>query len=215
MEHSLQLAKKLWDYHKLNLTLQPADCIMVLGSNDTRVAERAVELYKEKMAPIIVFSGGLGNFTLGSWEQPEADTFAQIAIEMGVPSENILIENQSSNTGENIVFSYRLLTEKQQLPKTIILIQKPFMERRTFATFKKQWPDAATQFTVTSPQIAFTDYPNQSISQEHLINAMIGDLQRIKVYPEKGFQIYQEIPDDVWQAMEELIALGYNEHLLA
>jgi len=43
---------------------------------------------------------------------------------------------------------------------------------------------------------------------------MIGDLQRIKVYPQKGFQIFQEIPDDVWTAYEQLLALGYTKHLI-
>jgi hypothetical protein len=43
---------------------------------------------------------------------------------------------------------------------------------------------------------------------------MAGDLQRIKVYAEKGFQIYQEIPAEVWDAYEQLVAAGYNEHLI-
>jgi hypothetical protein len=42
---------------------------------------------------------------------------------------------------------------------------------------------------------------------------MVGDLQRIKIYPEKGFQIAQEIPDDVWQAYEQLVAMGFDRHL--
>ena len=44
---------------------------------------------------------------------------------------------------------------------------------------------------------------------------MVGDLQRIKLYPAKGFQIFQEIPDDVWQAYERLIELGYDKDLVA
>jgi hypothetical protein len=43
---------------------------------------------------------------------------------------------------------------------------------------------------------------------------MVGDLQRIRVYAEKGYQIYQEIPDDVWAAYEELVRAGYNQHLV-
>jgi hypothetical protein len=44
---------------------------------------------------------------------------------------------------------------------------------------------------------------------------MVGDLQRIKLYPERGFQIYQDIPDDVWQAYEKLVGMGYTKHLVA
>jgi hypothetical protein len=43
---------------------------------------------------------------------------------------------------------------------------------------------------------------------------MVGDLQRIRLYPEKGYQIFQEIPDDVWAAYEELVAAGYDRHLI-
>ena len=43
---------------------------------------------------------------------------------------------------------------------------------------------------------------------------MIGDLQRIRVYPERGYQIPQEIPDDVWAAFEALVAAGYDGHLV-
>ena len=43
---------------------------------------------------------------------------------------------------------------------------------------------------------------------------MVGDLQRIRVYATKGYQIAQEIPDDVWQAFEELVQAGYVRHLV-
>jgi hypothetical protein len=43
---------------------------------------------------------------------------------------------------------------------------------------------------------------------------MIGDLQRIQLYPAKGFQIYQEIPAEVWAAYEQLVALGFDKHLV-
>jgi uncharacterized SAM-binding protein YcdF (DUF218 family) len=86
------------------------------------------------------------------------------------------------------------------------------MERRSYATFKKQWPDKELQ--VTSPQLSFAAYPTEEISLEHVINIMVGDLQRIKLYPEKGYQIYQEIPQAVWEAYELLVSMGYDEQLV-
>mgnify|MGYP006872418162 CR=1 FL=1 len=54
------------------------------------------------------------------------------------------------------------------------------------------------ELIVTSPPIPVTEYPNKSNGKdEHWLNAMVGGLQRIKEYPAKGFQIEQEIPDDV------------------
>lgn len=208
----LTLAKKIWDYHHVGHTLVPSQCILTLGSHDTRVVERAADLYHQGWAPLLIFSGGLGRLTENMWSETEADLFARIAIERGVPADAILVENRSTNTGENVQLVRQLLREKGLDPQTFILVQKPYMERRTLATFAKNWP--GRQFVVTSPQLGFEAYPTAEIPVEQVINIMVGDLQRIKVYPEKGFQIYQEIPADVWQAFERLVALGFNKQLI-
>lgn len=211
-EEITRLAKKIWDYHHVNHTLVKSDCVLALGSHDTRVAERAADLFLQNWAPLLIFSGGLGNFTQGLWKEAEADLFAQIAIKMGVPENAILIENKSTNTGENILFTQRLLKERNINPQSFILVQKPYMERRSYATFKKHWPDK--KLIVTSPLLSFEEYPNEEIPAEKVINIMIGDLQRIKIYPQKGFQVSQEIPEDVWQAYHRLVELGFDQHLI-
>ena len=211
-EETLRLAKKLWDYHHVNHTVEKAEFILVLGSHDLRVADRATELYFEGWAPRIIFSGGLGNFTKEMWTETEADKFAAIAIKMGVPKESILVENKSTNTGENILFTQQLLAQKNLDPQSFIVVQKPYMERRSYATFKKHWPDK--KLIVTSPQISFEDYPTKEIPLERVINIMVGDLQRIIIYPAKGFQVCQEVPPDVRDAYEQLIALGFNKHMM-
>lgn len=209
---TIKLAQKLWDYHHINQSLKKSDCILVLGSHDLRVAERGAELYLEKWAPLIIFSGGLGNLTKGIWGEAEADKFTAVAQKMGVPKDNILIENKSTNTGENIIFTQQLLRDKNLNFQSFIVVQKPYMERRSYATFKKHWPDK--KLIVTSPQIPFLEYYNNDIPLEKVINIMVGDLQRIKIYPDKGFQIFQEIPTNVWEAYEQLVELGYNKHLV-
>jgi uncharacterized SAM-binding protein YcdF (DUF218 family) len=211
-EEVLGLAEKLWNYHQLRQVMQKADCILVLGSHDLRVAKRGAELYLEGWAPILLFSGGLGNLTKNLWVEPEADQFARIALSMGVPGEAILIENKSTNTGENILFTQRLLEEKKLEPQSFILVQKPYMERRSYATCKKHWPEK--KLIVTSPQIDFGQYTTPEIPMERVINVMVGDLQRIRVYPGRGFQIFQEIPNDIWKAYERLVELGFDKHLI-
>jgi uncharacterized SAM-binding protein YcdF (DUF218 family) len=206
------LAKILWNYHQLNHTLEPSDCILVLGNLDTRTAERGADIYLQGYAPIIIFSGGLGKLTKDMWAETEAELFANIALDRGVPREAIFIENKSTNTGENIQFTQQLLQEKNLNLDSFIVVQKPYMERRSYATFKKQWPDK--KLLVTSPLLSFEEYPTNDISVEKLINMMVGDLQRIKFYPEKGFQIYQEIPGDVWKAYEKLVAMGFDKQLM-
>lgn len=211
-EEISRLAKIIWDYHHMNHELEKSDCILALGSHDLRVADRAAELYLEGWVPLVIFSGGLGNFTKGMWTETEADKFARIAVELGVPEDAILVENKSSNTGENILFTQRLLKEKGLDPSSFIVVQKPYMERRSYATFRKHWPDK--KLIVTSPQISFEDYPIEDIPLDKLINIMAGDLQRIREYPAKGFQIAQEMPSEVWQAFEALVAAGYDKHLI-
>lgn len=206
------LARILWDYHHMHHQLQKCDCIMALGSHDLRVANRAAELWLDGWAPYIVFSGGLGNLTLGMWQETEADKFAAIAVGMGVPEKKILIENRSTNTGENILFTKQLLTDKGLDPQKLLLVQKPYMERRTYATVKKLWVEK--DIIVTSPQLTFENYAADDIPLEKVIHIMVGDLQRIRIYPAKGFQIPQEIPAEVWQAYEKLVAFGFTGHLI-
>ena len=206
------LAKVIWDYHHLNHQLKKADCIFVLGSHDTRVAAYATDLFLQGYAPYLIFSGGLGNLTTGVFKKSEAEIFADIAKSKGVPEDKILIENKSTNTGENVQFTKQLLKDKGLDLTSFILVQKPYMERRTYATFRKVWPEK--EFIVTSPQVSFEDYPNDEIPKEKVINIMVGDLQRIKVYPEKGFQIPQEIPQEVWEAYEKLVDAGFTQHLI-
>ena len=206
------LARLIWDYHHLHHRLQPADLILALGSNDTRVADRAAELYLAGWAETLIFSGGSGALTRDRFDRPEAEIFADIARDRGVPARAILIEPHSTNTGENIVFSRRLLAERGIEPKRIILVQKPYMERRAYATFKKIWPEP--ELIVTSPESSFEDYPTADLPFDLVVNIMVGDLQRIRLYPGLGFQIEQEIPDEVWEAGQKLIALGYNRHLV-
>ena len=213
--HIYTLAEKIWQYHQMKHQLEKADAILVLCSHDKKVAERGAQLFLEGWAPLLIFAGGLGAVTRGMWSEPEADQFAAVAIGMGVPAERILIENKSTNTGENILFTKQLLAKQQLDPQKFILVQKPYMERRSFATFRKVWPEK--EVLVTSPQVSFDEYldgyANKEFSEDDVISIMVGDLQRLRLYPEKGFQIHQEIPPDVWSAYEKLVEAGYNQRL--
>lgn len=209
------LAKKVWDYHFLNQPLKKANIIFGLSSNDLRIADQSANLFLKGYAPLIVFSGGIshiGDLLEAKWKLPDAEIFAKRAIELGVPKEKILLETKATNTGENVIFTRELLNKKGINPKTFILVQKPYMQRRVYATFKKLWPEK--DFIISSFPTSYEEYPNEDISKDDLINIMVGDLQRIKIYAERGFQIPQEIPEDIWKAYEELVALGYTKHLV-
>ena len=210
------LAETIWDYHRLKHQVAPADAILVLCSHDERVAERGAQLFLEGFAPLIIFSGGHGAITRQLWPEPEAERFARIALSLNVPRGSILIEAESTNTGENIVFTKRLLAAKGYDPHRFIVVQKPYMERRSYATFRKLWPEK--EVVVTSPQVSFgsylEQYANRALSPADVVGIMVGDLQRIKIYPERGYQIEQEIPEHVWHAFERLVHAGYDQYLI-
>jgi uncharacterized SAM-binding protein YcdF (DUF218 family) len=210
------LAERIWDYHRLNHELTDADAILVLCSHDERVAERGAHLFLEGWAPLLIFSGGRGAITSRLWDEPEAERFARIAIDLGVPPDRIIVEPNSTNTGENVRFTRQLLGEQGIDPQRFIVVQKPYMERRSYATFLQYWPEK--DLIVTSPQASFDDYlaeyTHSSLSADDVIGIMLGDLQRIRFYPELGYQIAQDIPADVWNAYEQLVEAGYDKYLV-
>ncbi len=205
-------AKKIWDYMLLNQTLQHSDIIIALGSSDVSIPVRAADVYHAGYADRILFVGGYGKVTKDLWHVPEADKFAEIAIEKRVPKDKIILENSSSNTGENIQFAKRLLADMNITIQSAIIICKPYKERRDYATFRKQWPEI--EIIVTSPQVSYEQYMESIFSKDTAINLLVGDLQRMKVYEEKGYQIHQDIPDDVWRAYEELVKMGYDKDVI-
>jgi len=205
-------ARLVWDYHHVGHSLASADAILVLGSHDTRVAERGAEVYLAGLAPLVVFSGNLGAITSGIWTRPEAEIFADVAEARGVPRERMLIEARSTNTGENVEFMRALLAERGVVLRRAIAVQKPYMERRTLATFQARWPEL--EVLVTSPQLCLDAYAGDAAAREQVLHIMVGDLQRLLVYARKGWSAPQQVPAEVLEAYERLVAAGYTRRLI-
>lgn len=208
----------IWDYMLVGHELKPADVILVLGSNDDRVASYAFKLFHQGLAPWLVISGdGTQHKTdllRDAFDgQTEAEHFAEIVIKAGLPKDKIILETKANNTGENFSFSRPLIEKAGVNMKSAIVVQKPYMERRALATGEAQWPDI--KLIVTSPPFAtFNEYIKDKFDPEEIINIMLGDLQRIKEYPKRGFQTEQEIPINIHEAYEYLVSSGYTQHLL-
>ena len=122
----LKLIQILWDYMRMNYKIKHSDCIMGLGTEDTNVANIAVELYLNGYANKLIFSGGLGKVTYKLWNETEAEKFAKIAIENGVPSKDIYLKKESTNTGDNFRFSKRLIENEKLDIKSCIVVCKPY-----------------------------------------------------------------------------------------
>jgi uncharacterized SAM-binding protein YcdF (DUF218 family) len=96
-----------------------------------RVA-RAVELFKEKKAPKIIFSGGLTSNNRIS----EAAYMKKIAMAMGVPPSKIILEEESKSTIENAYFTNKIL-RKRKFTSAILVTTNYHMARASYI-FGKQ-----------------------------------------------------------------------------
>ena len=205
----------IWDYLGLHRQPEQADCIVGFGNFNDNIARRAAELYHQGYAPKVLFTGGLGRNTLGLLPEPEAVRFARVAMECGVPEEDILLEDKSTNTAENIRFTRALLQDRGLPHGKLLGVHQPFMERRIWAAFGVYWPE--TQLIVTSPQVTIPEYladaVRQGVTERAAIEVIVGDFQRMDLYAKKGWQLPQEIPEEAWAAFHRLVELGYDGQL--
>ena len=211
----LQPLQVIWDYLGMHQQPEKADVIVGFGNFNTDIARRAAELYHQGYAPKILFTGGLGRNTEGLLPEPEAVRFARVAMECGVPKEDILLEDKSANTKENIEFTRQLLEELRIPHDRILGVHQPFMERRITAAMGVYWPEL--DFSVTSPQVSIPEYlqraKEQGISENASISVIVGDFQRMDLYAKLGYQLPQHIPEEAWQAFHQLVAMGYDKQL--
>ena len=212
MNSVLSDAEKLYDFLSDAPRAEHADLILAAGSHDLRVADFAAELYLAGAAPLVVCTGGFGKMTESRFSAPEGELFAARCREHGVPKSAILIENRSTNTGENFRFAQALLTEKGIFPAAGIAVSKPYMAKRVWATGSKQWSEVSWYTGI--PPLRFEEYPTEEVPLESTIQLMVGDLLRCREYAERGFQVPIEIPDDVMAACMRLVQAGYDQYVL-
>lgn len=210
------LAKPLFEFLNLRDPLEKADVILVLGSLDLRIPEWGSNLILNGWADFIVMSGGVGRLTPADWIDGEAPEFGEIAYKLGVPAKKVLIENHSTNTRENLINSFDLLKKNDIEPKKIIIINQPFMQKRTKAIVDKGkdlaiFPPIKFIFP-QSPFIDINSYPNEVISESEMIAMLVGEITRLEKYPQKGFISDQHIPKDVSKSTQILASKGYTKY---
>ncbi|MFD5327355.1 YdcF family protein [Streptomyces sp. NPDC127092] len=211
-DEQIRNAKLVWDYHQMGHELRPVDVAIGLGSHDLGVAAFSAELYRAGLFPTLVFTGGNSPTTAKVFPRGEAVHFREHALTLGVPDSAILVEPNAGNTGQNIELSHELLVSAGINPKAVLLVSKPYMERRSFATARKLWPEV--EVLCASEPMEFDDY-RKSIGDEKLvIDMLVGDLQRIIEYPKQGFAIEQDVPENVYAAYEDLIRAGFTSRLI-
>ncbi|MCK9873550.1 YdcF family protein [Nocardiopsis dassonvillei] len=205
-------AECLWSFHRMHHELRPCSVAIGLGSHDLGVADTTVELYHRGMIPLIVFTGSTSPTTEHRMPLGEAVHYRKRALELGVPDSAVLVEPNARNTGENICFSRAVIEGAGVEVDSILLVSKPYEERRAWATARKFWPDV--EVISASDPVAFEDYVD-GIGDAHLvIDMLVGTLQRILIYPDQGFLIKQTVPSEVVEAYDRLCREGFTSRLM-
>ncbi|WP_437007984.1 YdcF family protein [Streptomyces sp. enrichment culture] len=204
--------RRLWEYHQMGHTPRPCSVAIGLGSHDLGVADTAADLYERGMVPLIVFTGATSPTTRERMPRGEAVHYRERALELGVPSSAVLVEPRARNTGDNIRFSRELLKEADVDVSSVLLISKPYEERRAYATARKLWPEV--EIVSASSPMTLNEYVDSIGDARMVIDMLVGALQRLLVYPEQGYLISQPVPADVIEAYERLYHAGFTSRLL-
>ncbi|MQY22444.1 YdcF family protein [Nocardia macrotermitis] len=205
----------LWDYNQMHQDIRPVDVGIGLGSHDLGVATYTADLYRQRMFPLIVFTGANAPTTIERFPRGEAVHYREHALELGVPASSILIEPKATNTGDNIDFTRALLSEQGLLESitSVMLISRPYQQRRSYAICRKRWPEV--DVICASLPLPLDDYIASIGDVDRVINMLVGDTQRIWVYPAKGWAVDLDVPDVVHRAYARLVDAGFTSRLLA
>jgi uncharacterized SAM-binding protein YcdF (DUF218 family) len=204
MEH----ATRLWSYLAATRARAPCDAIVVCCSYDLRVCDYACEMLKAGIASRLVLTGKRGNWTKHLWGVPEAHVFRDRARDNGVDPEQIYVEDQATNFGENIAFVRRQLPDLRRAT----FVTKPNSVLRVALTIPIHWPEIAA--FVDAPAFEFPKDVSNGIGVFGVIHEMVGDIDRILQYPARGFQVPHPLRQSVLESWNRLVREGFDRHLL-
>ena len=202
----------LWDFNNLHHEIRPSDIGIGLGSHDPNVAVYTAELYHQGVFPLIAFTGANAPNTVGRFPRGEAVHFREIAIELGVPSDAILIETESRTTAENFALTHKLLDEHGITVQTATVISRPYQQRRVYGIAQLAWPELDVR--CASRPLPLDDYIADIGDMPRVVTMLVGDTQRVALDAKHGFAIAQDIPDHVRAAYRNLVTAGFTSRVI-
>lgn len=202
----------LWEFNQMHHELRPVDLGIGLGSHDLGVATYTAELYHQGYFPRIVFTGANAPTTIERFPRGEAVHYRDHVLSLGVPDKAILVEPNATNTGENIDFTRSLVENVTPSVRSVMLISRPYQQRRAYAMCRLRWPDV--DVICAAQSVSLAGYVAQIGDSSRVINMLVGDTQRIWVYAERGWAINQVVPRRVEDAYGKLLAAGFTDRVL-
>ncbi len=199
-------AQLVFNHLNLRSSQPPTGCDVIIGFGhfDQRIARHCGDLWRAGVAPRVLFTGGVGAGS-ADLDRPEAEAFA-VTLQAHVPEfpdAALLLETESTNTGENI----RNLNLKAKAAHwsltTVALVASPYRMRRVALTWRKQ--GAGKAFFCAPPPTKFHDEIELFRSKrEDLIAMLPGEIDRLTTYAERGWIAAESVPLEVAAAAERL-----------
>ena len=205
-------AQVLFDYLYLrDPEIAAADAVIGFGHFDLKIPRRCLELHASGLAPLIVFSGGMGAGT-ADLGQPEARAFLdEVRAQGGVDEGMVVFEDRSTNTGENVEATARLL-EDEGRPlgseggiRTALIVANAYRQRRVDLTCRLRHP--GVRWINAPPETSFDEEVAMYAEKGQDLGPLLsGEIQRLRDYPARGFCLPADIPPEVLAAHQRLEA---------
>lgn len=216
----------------------PAVDIVVLAGNAViPTIDAACRLAADAGVPLLI-SGGVGHSTAFLYDairnepryrslpvdgRPEAHILADIAHRFWhIPRDRIVVEDRSTNCGENARFTREMLAATGIAPRAGVVFQDPTMQRRTMATFARVWqdetvapqwystPGCAPLLGNTANGLAFRGDAAGLWPVGRYLSLILGELPRLLDAPQgygprgKDFIVHVDIPARILEAGQRL-----------
>ncbi|MFX0565984.1 YdcF family protein [Kosakonia cowanii] len=225
-----------------------ADVVILAGNAVIPTIEAACGLAAAQKTPLLI-SGGLGHSTtflysaiarhprynvIRTTGRGEAAILADIARQFWkIDESQLLIEDRSTNSGENARFSLDMLISQHIAPKTAVIVQDPTMQRRTMATFARasqqctnaphwfSWPGFTPRLINTPDGLAFQPRVRGLWPVERYLSLVMGEVPRLRDdangYGPNGrdYLAHIEFPPEIEQAWQTLQADSQLTHALS
>jgi uncharacterized SAM-binding protein YcdF (DUF218 family) len=176
------------------------DAIIGFGVFDLNLPRFCGDLFMAGVAPMIIFTGGIGAGT-GDLGGPEADAWraALRTSHPTVPDRNVILENRSANTAENIQFTATLLA--RDYPdlafgagiRRVTIVASPSRLRRVALTLKQLQPQLRVIRRLPSVDFALERELYERNGVNYLAH-LCGELDRIIEYPNRGWIAAEPLP---------------------
>lgn len=226
------------------------DLLILLGNSIPCTAEKAAEIFHQGLADRLMIAGGRGHSTkylrenikkqqryqeIKTAGRAEADIFYDVIKQYlydqkednrrkgrFLNEETVLIENKSTNCGDNARQALKIVRKHKLSLHTVLLIQDPTMQLRTDASFRREWRQMSAvtfiNFAPFIPRVAGNDrdsffYVNNNKglwSRQRFLSLILGEVPRLRDdengYGPRGqdYIAHVDIPEKISEAHQSL-----------